>query len=280
MREFGDLGKRRARRLPAAAAAAALLPLAGIAFAAGGKPAPDPCFAGRAPVATAEAVGARDGMTVRLRDGGELRLAGILAPTRFDADAAAAERATAALDALVAGRQLVLHAAKQERDRHGRHLAQADAGEWVQAALVRAGIARVMPGAGEPDCAAPLLALERQARAADRGFWGESVFAVADAAAIPGELVAGGRFALVEATVRRVGEAGGRLFLDSGPRHWEDFTIVIPREAHAAFAAAGMDLRGLSGRRVRARGVLFSWGGPAMEVRVPAALELIGADEG
>jgi hypothetical protein len=41
-----------------------------------------------------------------------------------------------------------------------------------------------------------------------------------------------------------------------------------------------VDLRALSGKRVRARGVLFSWGGPAMELRVPGALELIEADEG
>jgi hypothetical protein len=92
--------------------------------------------------------------------------------------------------------------------------------------------------------------------------------------------VAAGRFVMVYGAVGRGGAAGGRLFLDFVRRHREDFTIVIPREAHAAFAAAGVDLGALSGKAVRARGVLFSWGGPAMELRVPWALELIEADEG
>jgi micrococcal nuclease len=113
-----------------------------------------------------------------------------------------------------------------------------------------------------------------------RGIWSDEAFAILVASAVPGPFVANGRFALVEAVVQRVGEAGGRIFLDFGRRYREDFTIVIPREAQPAFAAAGVDLRALSGRRVRARGVLFSWGGPTVELRAPGALELIAADEG
>jgi endonuclease YncB( thermonuclease family) len=225
------------------------------------------------------ALGARDGATVRLKDGTELRLAGVIAPDEGDGEAA--RRATAALDALVAGRQLVLRSAKKERDRYGRIVAQAAVGnEWLQAALVSAGNVRVLPGSGEPDCAARLLTLEREARRQKRGAWGQAQFPVWNANSIPEAESAAGRFALVEAAVHRVGEAGGRIFLDFGRRYREDFTIVIPREAQAAFAAAGVDLRSLSGKRVRARGMLFHWGGPAMELRHPAALELIEADEG
>jgi hypothetical protein len=152
--------------------------------------------------------------------------------------------------------------------------------QWVQAALVSAGHARVLPGSGEPDCAERLLPVEREARRQKRGLWSDASFPVWDANSIPATEVSAGNFALVEAAVHRVGEAGGRIFLDFGRRYRQDFTIVIPREAQAAFEAAGVDLRSLSGKRVRARGVLFSWGGPAMELRNPAALELIEADEG
>jgi hypothetical protein len=145
---------------------------------------------------------------------------------------------------------------------------------------VSAGQARVWPGSGDPDCAERLLRLERQARGLERGIWSDAAFSLLHANAIPDAAVAAGRFALVEAAIYRVGEAGGRIFLDFGRRYREDFTIVIPREAQAAFASVGVDLRSLSGKRVRARGVLFNWGGPAMELWQPAALELIEADEG
>ena len=53
---------------------------------------------------------------------------------------------------------------------------------------------------------------------------------------------------------------------------------MIPRDARAAFAAVGVDLKALTGKRVRARGILVSWGGPAIEVKLPAALEILDRD--
>jgi micrococcal nuclease len=239
---------------------------------------------GAKPIRTVEVSGALDGATIKLKDGSAVRLAGIHAPTEQDGPAEIARRATAALDALVAGRRVRLYSSEREPDRYGRVVAQIAVenapAAWVQAALVHAGQVRVQPDSGAPDCAARLLNLERQARRSGRGVWGEAAFSILPANSVPHAFVAEGRFALVEAVVQRVGEAGGRIFLDFGRRYREDFTIVIPREAHAAFAAAGVDLRALSGRRVRARGVLFSWGGPAIELRAPGALELIEADEG
>jgi micrococcal nuclease len=239
---------------------------------------------GAAVVTIVEAVGARDGATILLKNGGEVRLANVIAPTEPDGSAGSARASSAALNALVAGRKLILHAGKNEHDRYGRMVAQAalhdHSAKWVQAALVGGGHVRVQPGSAGPDCSSALMAFERQARKSKLGLWNEAAFSILPAGAVPAAFVAEGRFALVEAAVHRVGESGGRIFLDFGRRYREDFTIVIPREAHAAFAAAGVDLRALSGKRVRARGVLFSWGGPAMELRVPGALELIEADEG
>lgn len=231
-------------------------------------------------VSPAEVLGARDGMTLRLKEGGEVRLAGIVTPTEHDGGVDAAQRAATVLDRLLAGRRVVVYAAA-ERDRYGRLVAQVVAGgAWVQAALLRAGMARAMPADDAADCTAALLDAERRARMARAGFWGSELFAIEHASAVADLTAASGRFMLVEANVRRVGESGGRLYLDFGRRFTKDFTIVIPRTAQPAFAAAGMDLRGLAGKRVRARGVLFFWGGPALELHNPAALELLGTVEG
>jgi endonuclease YncB( thermonuclease family) len=279
VRETGEMG----RATWHFAATCLLLPMAAIASASEPMDSIGGCN-GAAMTSVAEASGARDGAMIGLKDGRVVRLAGIVAPTKFDGNAESAQRATAALDAFVAGRRVVLRSAGNDPDRYGRTVAHVvvanEPAVWVQAALVKAGHARVLPGSSDPDCTKRLLILERQARGVGRGLWSDAAYSVLKADSVPTAFVAEGRFALVEAAVRRVGEAGGRLFLDFGRRHREDFTIVIPREAHAAFAAAGVDLRALSGRRVRVRGVLFSWGRPAMELQVPGALELIEADEG
>jgi hypothetical protein len=164
-------------------------------------------------------------------------------------------------------------------DRHGRILAQvalADAdGAWVQGRLVANGMLRVGPEAGEPACAEPLIAHERAARAAKIGLWAEPRFSVESANHLAALNAAIGRFAVVEGLVTRIGETASRTYIDFGRRYSEDFTIIIPRAARATFRAAGIDLKTLRGKRIRGRGVLFSSGGPAIEVRRPESIEII-----
>jgi hypothetical protein len=185
--------------------------------------------------------------------------------------------ATAALARLVASRALVLHG-RSGTDRYGRLTAQvalADGELWLQAALVAEGILRAAPEAGEPACSAALLAFQRKARAARIGLWAEPRFALQNAGDLAALNAAAGRFAVVEGIVTRVGEVGGRLFLDFGRRYMEDFTLVVSRDARPTFESAGIDLKALKGKKVRARGVLFPWGGPAIELRKPAAFEIV-----
>lgn len=232
------------------------------------------------PFAVAEAVGARDALTIRLADGREVRLAGIAAPADFTGTAENARRAIAALDAMVAGRRVALHGSAQNTDRYGRLVAQVTVigatEPWLQGELVLAGMAYAAPESAPPDCAAALVERENAARKMPAGLWRDEAFAVKKASAIRSLRDGMGGFTVIEGTVLRVGEAGGRLFLDFGRHYSRDFSLVVPREAQAGFVKAGLDLRGLSGKRVRVRGVLFDRGGPAMELRTPAALEVIG----
>jgi endonuclease YncB( thermonuclease family) len=229
--------------------------------------------------ASYEAAGARDGATLRLADGREVRLAGVIAANDLDGDQAAATRATAALDRLVAGKRILLYSLSDAADRHGRIRAQValadEDGAWVQGLLVANGMLRVGPEAGEPACTEPLIVHERAARAAKAGLWTEPRFSVESAANLAALNAAIGRFAVVEGLVTRIGETPSRTYIDFGRRYTEDFTIIIPREARAEFRAAGIDLKALRGKRIRGRGVLFSSGGPAIEVRKAASIEII-----
>jgi endonuclease YncB( thermonuclease family) len=226
---------------------------------------------------TVQAAAARDGATLRLQDGREVRLAGVIAATELDGDRAAAIRATEDLNTRIAGKALTLFG-QAGADRYGRLIAQVAIGDtgWLQADLVSGGSLRVAPESSEISCARPLLGLEAKARTAGRGLWHEAAFGIEQAGNLDSLTQNLGRFAVVEGVIARVGETKSRTYLDFGRRYNRDFSIMIPRSARAGFAAAGIDLKYLRGKHVRVRGVLFSSGGPAIEIRKPASLEILG----
>ena len=99
-----------------------------------------------------------DGRTLQLTDGREVRLAGIEAP----------QGAKAALEALVAGRDIALLRLGADSDRYGRVVALVsvapaapELGQSVQRALLAQGHARVAANLGDSACAASLLEAEQ-----------------------------------------------------------------------------------------------------------------------
>ncbi len=215
-----------------------------------------------------------DARTFRLTDGREIRLAGI-EPVAF----AKASR-TAALSALVAGREVSLSGDDDSPDRYGRqpafvHLAGSDAP--VQGMLLAQGEALVSADVADKDCAAILLATEADARRAKKGTW-------ADPAAIknaesPGDILAGiGRFTLVEGKVLSVRQAGATTYLNFGRNWTRDFAVTISRRAAAAHAAAGIGLKSMENRRIRVRGWVEARGGPRIEVLQVGQIEMLGGN--
>ena len=177
-----------------------------------------------------------DARTFRLTDGREVRLAGIEPVPRGNTDR------TAALSAIIAGREVTLSGDDDSPDRYGRqpafvHLAGTDTP--VQGMLLAQGEALVSADVADKDCAATLFAAEAEARRAKRGTW-------ADAAAIknaesPGDILAGiGRFTLVEGRVLSVRQAGATTYLNFGRNWTRDFAVTISRRAAAAHEAAGI----------------------------------------
>jgi len=222
-----------------------------------------PCVGKPAEAGTVAAI--QDGRTLTLTDGREIRLAGLEAP----ADGAA-------LRALAAGRPLRLEGTGE--DRYGRLLAYAFVAaeaEPVQVALLGAGKARVSARLGVKSCAAALLAAEQGARAAGRGLWADPNFAPLGSQNLTMIAAARGHFALIEGRVLSVRESGATIYLNFGRRWTRDFSVIIPKRAQGNFAAAGIDVKTLEGRRIRVRGTIEQRSGPIVQAVAPEQIELI-----
>ena len=232
-----------------------------------------------------------DGRTLTLADGREVRLAGIEVPPlplSQETDAAPGGAAAKdALDALAGGDEVVLRRTTPATDRYGRIVAYAyterDGDEFfVQGELIASGFARVGDRVGSRACAAELLSRENAARRARLGLWANPYYAVLDAGTPADVLVHKGRFALVEGQVESVRESGATVYLNFG-RHWsEDFTVTVLKRNERNFTAAGLDLKGLTGRRVRVRGFIEERGNvggetpgsPRIEAERPEQIEI------
>ncbi len=215
-----------------------------------------------------------DGDTFIASDGAEVDLAGVLAPGSGGERITLAqikESETALTRELTQG-ALTLAFAGPEKDRYGRLQAQVFAGnEWVQGALLRAGVVRANPDMAEA-CAAELLAAEAQARDAKRGSWGNDGFAVLT----PEKLAhKEGTFQIVEGKVLAVATQKSRVYLNFGANWHTDFTVTIAPQDMKLFRRAKFNVKGLAGKRVRVRGWIESYYGPEIEIAQPSAIEAL-----
>jgi hypothetical protein len=206
-----------------------------------------------------------------LTDGREVRLAAIEVPDTEPA-------AKFALEKMLGSRTVTLKRLGNDKDRYGRLLAHVftpDDARSIQQTMLAAGHARVAARVGDMACAIQLLGAERRARAANLGLWSDATYAprrVDDPAAVLAER---GRFTLVEGKVVSVRESGGTIYVNFGRRWSEDFTATVLKRNERAFAAAGSDLKKLSGRAVRLRGVIEERGGPWLELTSPEQIEIL-----
>jgi Staphylococcal nuclease homologue len=169
--------------------------------------------------------------------------------------------------------------AARETDRYGRVIAHVFINEngaerWLQADLLRAGLARVARVEDTP-CARALQADEETGRAAKLGLWDDPYY-VMNKAEEPGEILKSrGRLALVEGRVVSVREVGGTIYVNFGRRWSEDFTVTIAKRNERAFTAAGLEPKRLSGRLVRVRGWIEERGGPWVDAARPEQIEVV-----
>jgi hypothetical protein len=130
---------------------------------------------------------------------------------------------------------------------------------------------------GSKVCAAELLRDENTARAAKLGLWGDPYYEVLDADTPVDVLAQRGRFALVEGQVVSVRESGSTIYVNFGRRWSESFAVTILKRNERNFTAAGLDLKTLTGRRVRVRGWVEARGAdgnvPWIEAARPEQIE-------
>lgn len=229
----------------------------------------------RAATTTAAVVAVRDGRTIALDDGRDLRLAGIEVP---EPDEAGADSARRALDSLLADRRIAFD--DETTDRYGRSMVFGYAGNdgpSLQEAMLAAGYARRAVQPLRQDCSAAFTAAEQEARHARRGLWADAAFAPLQADRPATVTEARGRFAMVEGTVLSVRESRGVIYLNFGRRWTRDVTAIVLKRNQRHFAAAGVTLTALQGRRIRVRGWIEQRSGPVIEVTVPEQIELAEA---
>jgi micrococcal nuclease len=157
-------------------------------------------------------------------------------------------------------------------DRWGRTIARllvhdgSPAPRWIEADLVARGLARAAPRWESAACDADLLRLEGEARAANRGLWGDPDESVVAATRSRELLRRAGAYVVVEGRIVGVGATSGPIFLNFGPDRWKDLSLVASKAAAEKFAAAGIPLAGAVGRTVRARGLLDVAASPRIEL--------------
>lgn len=227
------------------------------------------------PRVTIQAV-AVDG-TLREVGGREIRLAGINLPRAALGHEPAqplAEEARRVLEELTKGKTLDLHLVPKRRDRYDRMLAHpclADGG-WLHAHLIERGLAMVATTRDTTLLAAEMLALEKAARAAKAGIWKERAFRVRNPYETRRDI---DTFQIVEGRVVSAVVIKGRAYLNFGQDWRTDFTFSISPRDRRRFEQQGVDLAGLAGRRVRARGWVTLRNGPLIQLTHPEQLEIL-----
>ena len=247
---------------------------------------------------TAYITGNPDGDTLRLADGARIRLDGINAleiphqpadidrclpsnrrpdPQGPECDVTLANQAKDMLRDLAVGKNVRLQINPSRRtDRYGRVLAQiyvpdTHGGEiWAEEKLLAAGLAYVYPLSGRELDLPRMLAIEKTARAAQRGIWRLPEMQPTPAAQAGTQY---GHYTFIQGKVRDAVKIKNKIYLNFGADWHSDFTIMVERHDWNNFHT--LDLLALKGKTVQARGFLHEDNGPMLRATNPAQLEII-----
>lgn len=221
-------------------------------------------------------IGVVDARTLRLADGSLIRIAGIepiglfLDGSEKEAEAALGER----LAGLAGDKAISVQPLATKADRYGRIAAMVSAaGTLLQETLASEGLAIAFSGEKDPlPCFERILAAEAEARRERRGFWLGAKLPEARPRALAPRI---GHFAIFEGDIASVRNRRVRTYLNFGDVWSADVTAEIEAADRDSFGGE-LALQQLAGKRVRLRGFLEDRGGPAIVLRSPMQLEVLG----
>ncbi len=172
-----------------------------------------------------------DGDTFKTRKGEKVRLLGINAPEiRHDTSPAQPFGNTAkrALQALIAGKQVRLTFDKEKKDQYGRTLAHVylKNGLWVNAELVRQGLAHVYTFEPNVRAAYQLIKVEQEAIQHKRGMWTSKRWRVLSPKELSQKIL--GQFRLIHGILIKADNSSWRLKLGK-------LIVTVPKKYRQSF---------------------------------------------
>ena len=172
-----------------------------------------------------------DGDTFKTKQGEKIRLLGINTPEiRHDTSPAQPFGNTAkrALQDLIAGKQVRLTFDKEKKDKYGRTLAHVylKDGLWVNAELVRLGLAHVYTFVPNISAAKALIKIEQEAIEDKRGMWVDKRWRVLSPKGLIQKIL--GQYRLIHGILIKVDKSSWRLKLGK-------LIVTVPRKYRRGF---------------------------------------------
>ena len=233
-----------------------------------------PDCAGGVEISGAQLLRVEKNGSVIFTDGRAIFLEGLRLPGADRTPPPFADKALGTLAGMLQRGPLTLTAVPPKEDRYDRVRGQLFAGDgnWVQAALLKAGLARVSIAPDRAECAGELFAAEAQGRAARAGIWSLPAFAIRTPETLGRDV---GSFQIVQGKVLNAGLKNGRAYLNFGADWHSDFTVTVEPEDMANFRRIGVDPRAYAGQTIRVRGLVQWLNGPEIEVANPQSIEVL-----
>ncbi len=191
-------------------------------------------------------------------------------------------RAHKLLTRLVLEKSVTLAFDSDRPDRYGRRTAHVfivtpkkKTPTWLQAAMIKKGLARAFPNTQKAPCIKPILAFEKDARAKKAGLWKHRSYQVIQSDNLKHLNRNLGRLHLIEGRVHSVSVRRSRTYINFSKDWARDFTVAINRRVHRLFTQSGINIEELTGRRIRVRGWLDRHNGPTIKTYHVAQIEIL-----
>jgi len=228
-----------------------------------------------------------DSQVVETATGLLIKLAAIEAPTTGTSieagkNPALVRRARKLLAQLTLNKSVSLIFDARKPDRYGRRIAHVfipsasnTSNIWVQAEMIKQGLARAFPNTIDATCIGQLLSLEKQARTKKTGLWRNRFYQVIKARDLNFLNRSLGRLQLVEGRVQSVSVRRSRSYINFSTDWRRDFTVTLDRRALRLFKQSGIDIKKLNGKNIRVRGWLGRHNGPTIKADHVAQIEIL-----